>query len=471
MKKIINSINLEENLEMNLPAYADKLSNLYYKNAWVDFTMEFYTLYESLENKEKEDKELNSTIHTLNNIIMNYILENKVDAQREQGIKLIDELRNIVFNKVNGISSYVDIFTRYEYISNRCEYLIKDDSIDKNYSDEEFTKEIMQYIFSNEDNTAINERISEIVGELPIRITKNKFYQLLSDGLSVYEKTDKETIDSYIGFLKTFSLVKTADNLSDFIEFQEIYNYIKSIDYSTIDKETFEKLENSLCIASNKLEKLNDIYMQLQGIINKAYVIIINKPYIQEDKVIINCRDITKRVSDLFLENKYITLEDDVIEKFVELEGIPEHLRNEISKYEYVLDTVKNKHLSFIKSIMCDKIYQGLFLSQCLLSDSLFIDLEKSINSIYLNKETETIDLKQYASNERDKFILELKDLFSNNQKIFNKSIMAIVLSKLPVFFNNVEEIQDYIYNSLNNCTNKSEKKACIEIIKTLLSY
>ena len=76
---------------------------------------------------------------------------------------------------------------------------------------------------------------------------------------------------------------------------------------------------------------------------------------------------------------------------------------------------------------------------------------------------------KDYLREKQDKLITELTEFFNSNQKIVNKSVMSLVLSKLPVFFNNITEVQDYIYNSLNNCTNKAEKAACIEIINGLM--
>ena len=47
---------------------------------------------------------------------------------------------------------------------------------------------------------------------------------------------------------------------------------------------------------------------------------------------------------------------------------------------------------------------------------------------------------------------------------------MATVLSMLPVFFNNTEEIQDYINSSLIQCSDEAEKKAVVEVIKMIVN-
>lgn len=43
---------------------------------------------------------------------------------------------------------------------------------------------------------------------------------------------------------------------------------------------------------------------------------------------------------------------------------------------------------------------------------------------------------------------------------------MSASIAELPVFFNNISELQDYIYNTLSVCNDKAEKLACIEIFK-----
>ena len=45
---------------------------------------------------------------------------------------------------------------------------------------------------------------------------------------------------------------------------------------------------------------------------------------------------------------------------------------------------------------------------------------------------------------------------------------MSSAISELPVFFNNISELQDFIYNTLSICTDKAEKLACIEILNEL---
>ena len=42
--------------------------------------------------------------------------------------------------------------------------------------------------------------------------------------------------------------------------------------------------------------------------------------------------------------------------------------------------------------------------------------------------------------------------------------------SMLPVFFNNTEEIQDYINSSLIQCSDEAEKKAVVEVVRMIIA-
>lgn len=471
LKKIIKEINENKNLETNLPAYADYLMNLYNKKAAVEFSMDYYTLFEIVGDGKYKDDNLKDMVNRFNNIVRNYVVSPMDAAGRENALKLIDELRNDIYDIVDILAAYADIFARYEYVSNRCEYLFKDTCID--VKDEALTRDIMNYIFSDEDNSVINSKISEIVAELPLRMTKNKFFELLNEGLSVYNKTDKETIDDFLYILKSSSMLVLPEKLSEYDELFAIYNEIKSIDYKNITEEQFKKLEASLRYVTDLIDEETNIFMILQEIVNRAYVLIIaNKPLDESDKETEMSMKIIKAINENFTKGEYLSLPDEISDMFVFLEGVPENILYKVQRIENVLVTVRTNDLDVVKAINSDNIYRELFVSADLLSDSLFVNLSDDWNAFEKKDKdmTEDFNPEQYI----EKMMAELKDLlmdfFNNNPKMVNRSVMSLILSKLPVFFNNVTEIQDYVYNSLSNCTNKAEKCAVIEIIRSIIN-
>lgn len=473
MKKIIKEINEKKNLDVNLPEYGKYMMNLYNKKAVIELTMDYYTIFEMLSDGEYNDDKLQHMVDKFNEILKATISSDISEIERASLLDDIDELRDNIYKTVDILSAYADIFSRYEYVSNRCEYLFKEPEL--NINDEELTKEVMNYIFCDEDNSVINSKISEIVAELPLRMTKSKFFELLDNGLSVYSKTDKETIDDFVYLLKSSAMLILPENMEEYEELNEIYNEVKSLDFKNITAEEFKKLEDSLRYVTDLIDKETNIFMMLQGIVNRVYVMIIASSYVDylsDDKELSMCMDIIRAINDNFIEGEYISLPDDVTDLFVFLEGSPEEILNKIQSVEYALDTVKNNYLSIIDEFSVNTLYKELFVSSSLLSDSLFIDLTDLWNMFNNDEEndTEEFDIQKYVEKVRDEMIITLTEFFENNQKIVNKSVMALILSRLPVFFNNITEIQDYVYNSLSNCTNKAEKYAVAEILNCIVN-
>lgn len=471
MKKFISEISNNKNLETNLPEYANYMMELYHKQAVIELAMDYYTFQGMMADYTLKDHALFALTKRFNAIIKEYVVQVCGNEKQKEGLKKIDMLRNEVYKIVDCLAAYADIFSRYEYVTNRCEYLFREGVSDEKYTDEDFTREIMQYIFSEEENAVINSKICEIIAELPLRLTKNKFFELLSGGLSVYSKTDKETIDDFIYVIKTSSMLAIPDNIDEYKDLREIYDYVRDIEYAGITEEQFKNAEDRLRYAADYIEQETDIYMILQGLINRTYALIIAAPYVKnQDNSAVCAIKIIEEVEKNFYNNEYLTLEDEITDKFVFLEGVPEDLHNIIQSVEYILDYVKNNHLSIVKNIMADNIYQGLFICENLLTDSLFIDLGESFSVFDEKKETElSFDIEDYLKDKQKELTEELMIFFKNNQKLVNRSVMALILSRLPVFFNNITEIQDYVYNSLSNCTNKAEKQASIEIIKSIM--
>ncbi|MCI8668062.1 MAG: hypothetical protein HFI34_00855 [Lachnospiraceae bacterium] len=472
MNKVLKEILKGMNLEENLPVYGKYLADLYNRSAAVELALDYYTYYEMLEDRGKKDENLQRYAAVISEIIEHVIIPKQTEAERNKAITEIDGIRNEIYQKVDGLAAYADIFSRYEYVSNRCEYLFKDTDLGGNYSDEEFTRQIMQYIFSEEDNTVINGKISEIIAEVPLRMTKSKFFQLLSEGMTVYNQTDRKTVDDFVYVLKSSSMLILPEQIKDFQDLHEIYLYAKNMNYDTITESQFCELEQKLKYAAAFIDDETGLYMMLQGIVNKIYAMLNCMPYVSyEQENVACCIRVLQAVNEAFQGGEYKTLSDEVTESFGALEGVPEELYSKISSVEYGLDTVKEQYMKTVSDIKVEEFFRDLFITRYLMSDSLFVDLSVVRDSLkQTDVESESFDIKVYVEQKRQELEEDLTRFFHENQKIVNRSVMALILSRLPVFFNNITEIQDYIFYSVSNCTNKAEKAAVVEIIKCIIN-
>ena len=472
MKRFIKEIEKGVNLESSLPQYGSYLMDLYHRKAAVELAMDYYTYQGIIADNVTKDDYIDDFTKQFNELVKEYVILIPVNEKREEGICKIDRLRNKVYNVVEILSAYADIFSRYEYVINRCEYLFKEEKASGKYTDEDFTREIMNYIFSDKDNAVINTKICEIISELPLRMTKNKFFELLSNGMSVYAKTDKVTIDDFIYAIRSSALLELPEGMEYYESLKDIYEDISKTDYQAIKKEQFDKVVDELTYSADFIEKVTNIFMMLQGLINKAYAMLLAVPYVNiHQKDIENAINIIAKINENFYNENYLTLEEDITDRFVFMEGTPEELGNMIQSVEYTLDHVRENHMADVKNITAEKMYQGLFFCERLLSDSLFIDLTKeaALFEERMQDDGEPEDIGEYLEQKKNELIDELTEFFRTHQKLLGRSVMSMILSKLPVYFNNVTELQDYVYHSLSSCTNKTEKTACIELIKSIM--
>ena len=58
----------------------------------------------------------------------------------------------------------------------------------------------------------------------------------------------------------------------------------------------------------------------------------------------------------------------------------------------------------------------------------------------------------------------------SDKPRAVKRAVMSVIIASLPTFFNNIEELQDYIYSSLESCRDKAEKTAVVELINMIIS-
>ena len=87
----------------------------------------------------------------------------------------------------------------------------------------------------------------------------------------------------------------------------------------------------------------------------------------------------------------------------------------------------------------------------------------------YNNSKEKAECLKKYIEEKYGQLEKQLTDLFDRSEKPVNRAVMAHILSELPVFFGNVEEIKNYVYRSLNACTDLAEKAAVVQILESMM--
>ena len=196
------------NLKENLNKYATGIASLYNGLAYIKLSMNYYTVYDMLKEKEFSDEEYLKLFDEFNSII-DEILNGKWNIDK------IGAIRDKIISIMEVVTDYVDCLRIYEYVLNRIEHRFSEQDLDEEYYGTYLTNDIMHYILQDNDNVVVNSKISEVVGQLPMRLSKNKFYEYIKDAFSLYHGAQKGTIDDFVYALKTSAMLRKTDGFKE----------------------------------------------------------------------------------------------------------------------------------------------------------------------------------------------------------------------------------------------------------------
>lgn len=460
MKKIVGDILKNKNINDNLQEYYGKFMEINNKYAMIRLAMNYYTYY----TMTAEDDVILQAENMAGMNLINKAIENMMNGNEESlqaDITAIESLREGIIEKVQDLTCYVDRFNIYEYALNRVEYRFKDEDYPAGYSDENLTRQLMQFILEDEDNMAINQKISQVIGQLPIRLTKNKFYEMLSNGFSIYKGGTKESFKDFLYMIRTTSMLETTATM------QENYPYLEEslrdfskVNFKEMSAEQYEDMSNDVVKVSDYITELMDCNMVLQGLVNDLLVILYTKEHKVEDGVVKACEEIIKDTNLLFMGKFSPKSMEEIEDMFIVLEGTQEELYPQISTYD-VTAQIAESYTENIEELGLAKEYEVVFKLPKLNSDSIFVEMNKAED----NSEAD----EAFIESEKEKLFEEYSQLFAGTDRMVKRAVMSAAIAELPVFFNNISELQDFIYNTLSTCTDKAEKLACIEILNGIM--
>ena len=108
------------------------------------------------------------------------------------------------------------------------------------------------------------------------------------------------------------------------------------------------------------------------------------------------------------------------------------------------------------------EVYHRLRMVSLLLSGSSFVELEEK-------EEDKTEITGEVLEREEQKLFHDLSQMWAGMPKVVVRAIMARMLSNLPVCFNSLPEVEDYIESSLGSCTDPDEKMVSVELIREIM--
>lgn len=457
-KEMIKEINAGKNLEMNLPLYSKEMSSLLTEYGALQFTFEYFGLKEMFEEDLEGYEDAKSLVSKIQAIVDSVFIKKETIAKREELIGSLDSLRNVVMDKMDVLTMYTDQLQIYEYVLNRKELAFASDY--EKIEEEVFKQQLLQYIFSTKDNYVINERIKETVGQLPVRMTKSRYFDYVKDSLSIYKDGDKNALDSYLYMLRTCAMLyKPKNNAVTYDNLHHVVSVLEATSFETLTKEEYQKLCSMLLDSSLFMNQITDLYMVVQKVINYLYVYVLTLPYADQvsEPVMKNAEQLVGIVYRAFDTSFEVAQMDEIHSIFAELEGAQEEIFDKYTYMASVLSAVKENFAELVASMALEAEFSCLYLADKLCNSSVFIDLHQKEDNFAVTEE--------YLQYQMDQFMMELTEFFKSHPQCVNRAVMASTLSKMPVFFNNTEEVMEYISSSLEQCKNEAEKTVSMRLL------
>ncbi len=464
--RIAKDIEKRKNLELNLPKYMNTMHTLYHRFAYIHLALNYYTCGEMFVEESELPDSLRKLAARVHGIVQDGLLTNLPADKLVEQVKEIDKIRTEIIEGVTLLTSYVDCLQIYEYVLNRVEYRFNDAVFPFRYRDGSFTQRIMQYILKDKDRMVMRTKVSQVIGQLPMRMTKQRFFEIVRESFSMYLGSEKGDLDDLLYMLRTCAALDEPKQVPDGWEkIFNAYRRLKKTDYKEIAEEEYKKCREELISATEYIHLINNMYQMLQEVVNDIYILLLSMPYaLTETKELENCKTILQYVQDQLKAGKENPFADEEAEKlsesFEKLEGKQEQLYEMFSENDYLLDSMEDL-TDTMKSIMVDKLYLSLRQIAKLASSSRYIELHKE-------RQTEPVEEEHLEQMFRS-FMEDMETSFKKNSKLVNRARMAAVLQALPAFLRNMDECQMYIQQALMNCSDQKEKLACVDLLSELM--
>ncbi len=468
-RQIYNNLKHGINIEESIPDYLEAFRELYKEFSELNLGMYYFMFYENyIASYNKMDARELDILNRLNKLISKCFhpyKDNKhhtySNVSNEDDIKALEVIREDITKGMKILTNYTDILLIYDYVLKRIEFRFTDNLVD--IDDELVTNEIINYIFETKDQVLINNKLSDVISQLPVRMSRYKYFDLISESFSLFEDMNLVSLESYLYMIRSSAMLYELSGMEDvFPELNSTKVELETSNYSDISQDEWIRLTSLLDETTDKINYLADYFYGLQEMANQLYIYLLNA---KESKQTSNQEEAKRPMVSVICQvnhnftNNLLNLSDETSSLLSETEGIQEELLGDISNMESVFSMVEDKYRDVLVSRGLEQSYDNLKKSQIFFTNSLFFEVNKA--------EDDRILTKAEINEEKMRLVSDIEDLFKKNSRYVNRAVMANTLNKIPGFLINQDEVLQHINSSLTQCRDMAEKKASIDIIQT----
>ena len=422
-----------------------------YNYSFIRMTLNFYTCYEMMAEKTGEPNARVLALYERYFGFLGSFLEKK-----SVSLDGFEALRQDTIKEMEKLTAYTDIFQAYEYVMNRVEGRFMPQLVGKKPENTDvFMEEILNYLTQDSDPSGFHERFQLVVSQLPVRFTKNKFFALIQEGLSIYKGAPEAGLDDMIYVLRCEALLNRPKEGTE--SWKELYPFLEEFnqtDFKTLEAAEYYHLSSKLEEVSEKITDATGDILMLMDLVNDLYVLLLCGDHavsdLKDTQVMV---EIMSEVLKLFLDKQWKEIPVETADLLPQLEGKQEtYFEQWIAGEEIPMDELAKSNLPECKV---------LWKTELLLSGSAFASLEY--------KASEAMADESMISEKLDELFEEIRQSWKELPKVLTRAAMAKCLSRLPITFKTSDEAQAYIRNSLECCTDEIEKEACVRMLRSIM--
>ncbi|MCM1082645.1 MAG: hypothetical protein NC428_04125 [Clostridium sp.] len=461
IKKLIGDIQRDKDLDKNLCLFMDSIQQQYNYYSAVKLSMNYYTMREMVTENNKAGGAAKEYFITLSGILGKWVAEN--GKASEEMLETVSKIRNEIEQRMEVLTSFTDGYEVYEYILNRLEAGIKG-TVNEGLSPEQLSAKVFNYIFSENDAVVVNSKLQLVMSQLPVRMTKNKFYDVVTNTLEIYKGGDKRALRDFVDMLRKTALLVKPSGFSDlYPDLYETYELLRGADYKNMTADTYDLLTDRISMAAEFIEAESTMYILLQEIVNDSYAVLLTDDRKNKNLEKPAYKAALTIISACIADGEAGNIDERVMDYFVSIEGVQEDIYESLMLYEAAAEDILTAKAEKIDELGLKAQSDKIKILQKLVSTSLFASLEPDGA-----QEMEDADMEEIASL-RKSLTEEFAACFSQNQMPVNRSIMSKLFSAMPIFFNTQQEIKDYLDYVLCGCSDKSELTACNKLLCELM--
>ncbi len=237
-----------------------------------------HLIYDIIIELQEEGQYINEILQKFkdNDLISKMVLSIN-DIQEDNIIEYFNSLRSDVYNLLLCLKGYI---TEISYTHEICgEILYKEDTVKKYMDDiEEININVIYenvYKFLMKDTSVLSQKIIEFVSVIPLKISRNKYYDIIKNALLMSFNSNSEEDINII--LQEYKLVLNGTMTSGYGQQFDKYfhkaHMLNQLDIDTLSIEDIKKLYKEIDELIVEINSIEDIIKQIVYLANRFVVL------------------------------------------------------------------------------------------------------------------------------------------------------------------------------------------------------